>query len=712
MHQPYYADPVSQRARMPWVRLHAVHSYLDMIDVLERFPSIKVTFNITPVLIQQIEELAQGKMMDEHELISRTPVEELRDDQKIAILEGFFRANWETMIRPIPRYWELLQRRGKEPPATNHLAESTRLFSLQDYLDLQTLHNLVWCGFAARKRFPLIEELRVQGRDFTEEQRDQLLDIHREILRLILPLYRKAMERGQIEITTSPYFHPILPLIYNSDFAARCMPHVPLPTQFYAPEDALAQLQLAQAKHRATFGKEAQGVWPSEGSVCPELVPLFHQAGFQYFCTDEGILFHSLSLDPRWRSKASERGLLFRGWRVVHQDSEVLAVFRDRGLSDFIGFQAANNEPSQAVNFILHHLEQICSSYPSPSAVVCLALDGENAWENFRDQGEEFLQRLYEGLSLHTRLKTRTLGEYFSLFPPDEELRRLYTGSWIHSDFDIWIGDPEENKAWEWLRRTRAFLCNRAPRDSQEAAATEAAWMELYAAEGSDWFWWYGPDFVTDTKLAFDELFRTHLKNVYLLSGTNPPPYLDVSICAPVPVAAYTKPSAWVTPALSGKLEDFFEWVGAGFFNLRAQGSAMFLSNRIGQGLWFGFDRETFYLRLDLSMRPESVQVDFISPTTRRVTLEIPAGRPPSCRAEQSSDGVHFEPCDIPVKAAWEDFLVVAIPIPWLAWEPGKEVAFFVKLMEKGMVLERYPDHGALSFIAPTEDFEAAQWFV
>ncbi|VVM06089.1 hypothetical protein MAMC_00942 [Methylacidimicrobium cyclopophantes] len=711
MHQPDYVDRRSGKARMPWVRLHAVHSYLDMIEMVERFPGLKVAFNFTPVLLEQLVELGRGSVIDDCEAWSRIRAEDLTQGEKEKLLEHFFRANFDTLIRPLPRYWELLNRRGRIVNFQN-LSELTNLFSAQDYRDLQTLYNLAWCGFACFRAYPFLRELRAQGRDFTEEQKHQLLDLHREIVRTVLPRYRAAVERGQVEITTSPYSHPILPLLLDTNLARRSMPHVNLPPQFSAPEDVRSQLALAQEKMKEIFGTRARGIWPSEGSVAPELIPFFREAGFDYFFTDEAILFRSLDLDPRWRGKSVDHMALFQGWSVNWGGSSIAALFRERPLSDFIGFQASQNPPDQAANFLLHHFENICRAAASQETVVLIALDGENAWEAFPDGGEQFLTNLYHGITSHSRLCTVRPSDHFDRYPPKTELGALHTGSWINADFDIWIGDAEENRAWEWLGRTRQFLRRIAEDRTFPSEKLAAAMRSLFAAEGSDWFWWYGPDFSTDSDLLFDEIFRTHLRNVYLALGFSPPPYLDFPICAPTPPTPYATPRLYIHPQLTGRLDNFFDWVGAGTVDALVQQTAMFQSHRLGQKLYFGFDEEHFYLRLDLAAAPEEIEVEFLAPQFRRVTASVLPSGSWRVRTESSDDAVLFENADERGVAAWEDFFVLMVPIAALGWKERDAVSFFVRLLRDRLVLERYPERGTIDFFFPSKDFEARQWFV
>jgi alpha-amylase/alpha-mannosidase (GH57 family) len=713
MHQPYYVNPLTKKAKMPWVRLHAAKGYLDMIDLVTANPEVRVTFNFTPVLVRQIHELVNREVEDEWETLSRKPAANLDDLDRRLLVENFFKINWDTLVRPVPRYAELLAKRGASY-STDKVDAIARSFTEADFRDLQLLYNLQWCGFSAFRRYPALKEIRAKGRDFTEQDKQVVLDIHREILAMVLGEYRAAQDRGQIELTTTPYFHPIMPLVYDTNIARRCQPNSPLPSQFTAPDDVRAHLRLAQELHEKTFGRRARGLWPSEGSIAPEIVPLMAEAGIEYFCSDEGNLFKSLKHDLSWASRTVDHIELFQGWRVNAGGATIQALFRERPLSDFIGFDAARNETPRAVEHLVEHLKNIAQAAPSPRAVTPLILDGENAWEAFPDGGEAFLTSFYRALTSTRELRMRRMGDYFDEYPAQAETSYLHSGSWIRSDYDIWIGDPEENKGWEWLKETRHFLVERQKQGGVPADAAEKAWWEIYAAEGSDWFWWYGPDFTIDTDLLFDELFRTHLQNVYRLLGVEPPAHLEVPICLPSAELAYSKPLNLIAPDLSGDNEHFFDWLGAGELDLTRQATAMFQGDRIGQKLIYGFGPKSFYLRLDLSRPPESIIMRVLLPRPARITLRHGAnGQGPDVVFETSEDGIHFAPVPVgDLQVYWGRSLRIALPRPLLGIEPSHEFAFFLQLLEGGLQSERFPERGAIELAAPGVDFESEQWFV
>src|ERR1051325_726271 len=231
MHQPYYVDPLHHRAVMPWVRLHAVKGYWDMIRLLEDYPAVHASFNLTPVLVKQIQELVQGRIRDEWLDWSRLPAKDLNEEQRGHLLEHFFKINWENLIRPYPRYWQLLHKRGTEPHRVD-LRKSGRQWKEEELRDLQVWFNLAWCGYKACADFPELVELKRKGEAFSETDKETVLRVHQEILGRVLDKYSQAASRGQVELTTTPFFHPIMPLVYDSDFARRCMPHTPLPPRF------------------------------------------------------------------------------------------------------------------------------------------------------------------------------------------------------------------------------------------------------------------------------------------------------------------------------------------------------------------------------------------------------------------------------------------------------------------------------------------------
>jgi len=714
MHQPYYVDPLEEVAMMPWVRLHAVKGYLDMIDTARCLPEVKMSFNVTPVLLRQLLELGDRKVRDLWEEWARKPAADCTAEDRRHLLENFFKINPQTLVDPFPRYRQLLELRGREG-TPRQFKSALNVYTEQDIRDLQTWYNLAWCGFSARKRFPELDELIRKGRDFTEEEKNRVLDIHHEIVRLLPAVYREAMESGQIEITTTPFFHPIMPLVYDTDFGKRAMPGREFPSRFQAPDDVEAQLFLAQQQHERVFGEKARGLWPSEGSVAPELLPLFQKAGIEYFCTDEDILFRSLDSDPKRKGSVTDHLELFQPWWCEYEGAGCHALFRERPLSDFIGFNAARNSAEDAAGYLVHHLEHLADVIPNNNRVVTLALDGENAWEAFADGGEAFLRQVYEQLTRSNKCSTLRLGDVFQIpeTRPSARLHSLHTGSWISANFDIWIGDIEENTGWERIRETRAFLVREAQEGDHQPETLQQAWDAIYAAEGSDWFWWYGPDFQNDSDMLFDLLFRKHLQRVYLLLGQEPPPQLDISIQQEQEEPAALPPRDWIQPHVGGIMEGFYEWMGAGQYDASQQHTAMFQSDRRIQDLFYGFSRKWLYVRVDFKGDfPDEVLFEFSKPNPVRVRAFRKNG---DVRLLLEKDGEEKAtvPPETDFQISWDQRLEWGISFAALDFElPLAQIALRIYVHEDDLEVESVPERGVLEFPGPSDAFHLKNWFV
>jgi alpha-amylase/alpha-mannosidase (GH57 family) len=714
MHQPYYVDPIRGAALMPWVRLHATKGYLDMIWLADQFPEFRCTFNLTPVLLKQLQQLANDEVHDLwHELAAAAP-ETLTPAQKASLLEHFFKANWDNMVKPSPRYWALLHKRGLNTAKVNleHVAKS---FSDAELRDLQVWFNLAWFGYAAERLYPEITELKRKGGGFTEEDKQTVFAQQQDVLKNVPGYYKALAQRGQIEISTTPFFHPIMPLVYNTEFARRCMPGRELPPPFAHPEDVRAHLAMARDLHTQIFGAPPRGVWPSEGSACPELIPMLQELGFEWFATDEENLWRSLAVVHP--GKILDRGMLFQGWRAQFGDASACLAFRERSLSDFVGFTASRNDPHRAADFMMGQIEQIARGAHTSDPLCAVILDGENAWENFADGGQAFLRKLYQRLTTHSAIATTTFHDYFSAHPPSAQLSTLHTGSWIHGDFDIWIGDPEENRGWELLGQTRGFLQAKADRHEITPEQFKKAMQEIYAAEGSDWFWWYGGDFVTDNDLIFDELFRTHLQNVYRICGVPVPDVLKTNICRSEVAREIRKPTALVTPQIDGQITSYYEWAGAGVYEAVRSLGAMYRSERYIDAVHFGCDLTTFYLRVDFRKDVElppkvSLRVNLVDPTHRALVVSRLA--PDLDRAELwlTDPGSSYRKLIDVRLIKFDRILELGVPLADLGWNQREQASFFVQLLEQDVELERHPDIGALSLTVPNELFATENWWV
>ena len=494
---------------MPWVRLHGIKDYLDMVQILEKYPLIYQTFNLVPSLVEQIEDYTNRTVKDKSLELSYKPASMLTWQEKEFILKNFFSINKDKVISIHPRYYELYLKK-----------QAKKEFNAQDYLDLQVWLNLAWIDPYFRQNSPELKNIVNKARFFSEEEKQMVLDKQIDILEDILPAYKNFMANGQIELTVSPYYHPILPLLYNTKIAKEANLKTSLPNvNFIYPQDAQAQINEAVRFYQSRFESLPGGMWPSEESVSEHILPFIIQAGINWIVTDEAILFKSL------KKKRRDTALLYQPHLLKRSDGILNIVFRDRNLSDLIGFVYHSWKTETAVEDFMKHLENIAQAFKNEDALIVVAMDGENAWEYYVNDGHDFLELLYQRLSEAKFVKTVTISQYLKMRPPSLEIKRLAAGSWIYADFSKWISNPYKNLAWEWLSEARKQL--EEYREQSTDNRLDLAWKQIYILEGSDWFWWYGED-----HLDFDRLFRMHLSNFYTIIGKDAPDYLKTPLIA------------------------------------------------------------------------------------------------------------------------------------------------------------------------------------
>lgn len=722
MHQPYYKDPFKGEYILPWVRLHGIKDYFDMVSILRNFPEIHQTFNLVPSLIEQIEDYSKNRASDRFMRHTLVPADSLNTEEKVFILDNFFLAHWDNMIKVYPRYHELLSKRGYYV-SKKELENVSRYFLPQDFLDLQVWFNLCWFDPLFRENDKFLLELIRKGKDYSEEEKLLLTEKQIEVLGLIIPEYKSIEEKGQIEISTSPYFHPILPLLYDTNSATMALPGIRLPHErFSHPEDAEEQIKRAVIYHERIFGKRPKGMWPSEGSVSNDILPLIAKEGIEWIASDEGVLSGSLgiSFDKDFSGIKKNPEILYKAY-----DAGNLSVaFRDHTLSDLIGFVYSKWDPKNAVeDFIarLHKIRKSLSRSPEHH-IVPIILDGENAWEHYRNDGRPFLLYLYERLSREPLLKTVTMGEYLREYPPGDRIKKLFSGSWINKNFAIWIGHDEDNTAWDLLSMTRKSLVEfEDSSSSSDKERLEDAWREIYIAEGSDWCWWYGDEHSTENAEEFDELFRSNLKKVYKLIGKEIPPELLISVIREdrrfKPTVELT---AFISPVIDGEVTNYFEWLSAACLDVSKMGGAMHRVERIISHIYYGFDLKNLFLRLDTSRTlkdPKVSQVTFNIRFLKPVSITVEINCSPSegtVRAEMLKEtGSHERKVIGKISTiAAHDIIEIALPFSSLNLKEKDEVAFIVVVKRDDAELEKWPYKGYISFNVPTPDFEAIMWQV
>jgi alpha-amylase/alpha-mannosidase (GH57 family) len=723
MHQPLYQDLATGEHILPWVRLHALKDYWGMVALLREFPSVRVTFNLVPSLLVQLEAFAREEARDRHLELGLKRAETLTDDERAFCIENFFHAHAPRMIAPYPRYAELLARRDAAGVGLSARVQAPQ-FSVDDIRDLQVWHKLVWIDAAYFESDDRVRALVDKGRGFSEADKATLRVIELELLRNVVPEYRDASARGQVELSTSPFYHPILPLLCDTDVYLRTHPDSRMPREpFRHPEDATEQLTRASALHERLFGARPVGLWPSEGAVSDAMVPLVARAGFRWMATDEAILARTTgqAITRDGNGHVEQPDVLYRPYSVGSPGAAVACGFRDHTLSDLIGFTYAGWSAEFAAEDFVQRLVEAGDRYAwrtgGGEATIFVILDGENAWEYYEGQGRPFLRALYRQLGGHPRLQTVTMAE--ACAAPQQTLPSIFPGSWINGDFYIWIGHPDDHRAWSQLVDARRTLEGASPGVSEAARAR--AREEMLIAEGSDWFWWYGDDHSSSHDLEFDELFRRHVRNIYrALEEPVPEELFVTNITTQVTEASVHQPTGFVHPVVDGNVTSYFEWVGAGCVDGISAGGAMHQVAGPPAGLAhieFGFDLEHAYVRID-GTRPMAslletgleVMVRFLKPAGLRVTLASRAGATRAWVQRREAGGAWRVDDRAGVVAVVDRIAELQIPFALLGVRATDAVAFLVVLMRGSTELEHHPRNQPIEFLVPDRRFLARNW--
>ena len=610
MHQPLYKDLATGEYRLPWTRMHALKDYYGMAKILEEFPNIHQTFNLVPSLIIQIDDYATGNALDPFLDCATKPAQDLTEAEQEFILRYFFQANASRLIYRYSRYGELYdawQKSGGNPQ------RARRIFGDQDLRDLQVLSQLAWFDEEFQAHDPDIQALVAKERNYSLQDQALMVLKQREILARVVPVYKELAARGQIEISTTPFYHPILPLLCDSSIAAVSHPGVSLPSRFRYPDDARWQLQNARDFIQREFGRAPVGLWPSEGSVSDEALTIAAEAGFEWAASDNGVLAQTLH-------KTAGPDLTYHSYLWRQQHRQIRMIFRDHYLSDLIGFDYAKMGAAEAAG---HFLDRIrANSQGAGDVLVPIILDGENAWEYYYHNGRPFLRELYRRIGETTGMAALTVSEALKLDQP-RPLDHVAPGSWINANFDVWIGAQEDNRAWEYLLRARQKydeIGSSVPEENRRLAHEE-----LMIAEGSDWCWWYGPEHQSENRREFDTLFRQHLSNVYRALKLVPPDELSRPILTMQAKDFHQAPTNTVRPVIDGEITSYFEWMGAGHYQPDARPGAMHGQRSLVRDFYYGLDSHNLYLRLDFEGNPEFMKVELRTPQDTVSLLENPA---------------------------------------------------------------------------------------
>jgi len=631
-HQPCYRDLLTGKLHMPWVRLHGLKDYTGMANLLAEFPGIRCTANFSGVLLDQLDAYVEGAtdtMMD----LTLVPAGELTEDQRSAILGTFFLAHPESVIGRYPRYRELLEAH-----------RAGRLFRDQDFRDLQVLATLAWfhptCDAAAG--------LRKKGRGFEEKDKAELAEAVRGTLAAIVPKWRALGER--VELSVSPHYHPIVPLLCDFASAREAIPGLPLPDAPSFRSEAEVQVRRALEAGERRFGRRPRGIWPSEGSVSDEACALFSRFGASWAATDQALA----------------------GAAGVRRLNGLCLAFRDAELSNLVSFTYKGLDPEEAARDFARRLE----GREGPVPVI---LDGENPWEHYPDGGVPFLRALFRTLTEHPRIRTAAIGE----LEPTGELGRLVAGSWINRNFGVWIGHPEDRRAWELLGKARAEL---------EGRPEGPAWECLRAAEGSDWYWWFGEDFSSAQDMEFDALFRRHVANVYRALGRPVPDELHRPVKQVRAGAAARPPRRLLSVKLDGRPSHYFEWDAAGVYDMGREYGAVAGGSAFLREIRYGFDLGRLFVRMDFRRGADGRGI--LAAGRLRVLVTRP------------------RPAEVPLEGVVDEIFEAAVPFSTLGLRPGEDAEFFLEFERPGGLPVRIPTLAPLAFRVPASDYETVHWQV
>ncbi|UCG37666.1 MAG: hypothetical protein JSV00_05495 [bacterium] len=699
MHQPCYRNSFDGTSVMPLTFLHATKDYYDMLRLARGRDGIRTTFNLVPSLMDQIAGSADHES-DVFLKILMKPVEDLDEDEIALLFDFLFIGSVRHQILPLRRYYQLYDRWERH----GALAGAASLFSVQEILDIQVLFLLAWTGTVIRQEEPMIRALLRKGQQFKQQEKEDLVHLLLARVKEIIPAYRQAQEAGDIEITTTPYYDPILPLLRDFSSARAVEKDLPLPVFCRGlQEDAPVHVEKALAMYRDTFGIQCRGMWPSEGAVSEGTLALMASHGVLYAGSDEQVLFHSLhAANP---VKGDRRMDLYRPWKLGTPGGEISIFFRDRGLSDLIGFTYQRMDAAEAVKHFLARVHDIRKALKTEEGIVSVILDGENAWEHYPGNAREFLDRFYDAVAGDEAIEMVTMSqalESAQALP----LESVVPGSWIGGRLSTWVGHQEKNRAWEMVCRARSNL---GPFLADEGKKNRPKVLEqLLIAEGSDWYWWFGDDHFTTLADRFDELFRLHLINAYRYAELEVPAELLEPIKRKRVRGHIETPKDRIQPDFYGRVSHYFEWLSAGRFDLDFDQGAMHKSDPVLRELRYGFDSENLYLRLDTEgdflRRAEDMRlvIEAVAPLKRSFTFRITAGNMEI-----------MEPADLEagLLGAAGRVAEVRVPLKILEAGPGREILLSFSLWKGPDPIEKAPLFSLVKITVP-EDYDLEYWIV
>ena len=595
MHQPVYE--LEGTYLMPWVRLHAVKDYLDMALVLEKFPKLKLNFNIVPALLDSIIDYTENGYHDIHSELSVADTENLTDEEKAFILNNFFSSKFETMIYRSETYRNLYQKRFAKDVA------DIEDFSAEELSDLMALFNLVWIDSVHYDRYPRLKELWAKQSGYTREDRIEIIGIQKQIIREIIPAYKKYIQTGRIELTTSPYYHAILPILFDVKTSIKSVSTTEgLPQALGMADDAKFQIRSALDRIEEVFGVRPKGIWPPELCLGPKTLNYLAKEGIEWTISDEGILSDSINFEfvRDFKGNLNDPYHLLKVYNYETKDSSIDIIFRDRSIPNLINFEYAGVNSDMAAGDLYEKIKMIQNKLlvsPDDTHLLTIASDCENCWENYQNDGRDFLDNIYTMIENDETLETVLISDYIETDKHKKTLKKIYSGSWIDKTFQYWIGESEKNKAWAYLKQTKDDF-DAYVKTHKDDENIKYARREILIAEGSDWFWWYGEPNNSGQDFVFDYMFRERLKNVYVILGLKYPDYLDKTLITAIEMP-FKYPKRSITPRMDGLVQSYDDWYNSGSISMLD--GPVYRENKNVDKINFGCDKDNIYFRLHIN---------------------------------------------------------------------------------------------------------------
>jgi alpha-amylase/alpha-mannosidase (GH57 family) len=527
MHQPEYRNLKTGEYQLPWTYLHVIKDYVDMVAHLEAEPKAKAVVNFAPILLEQIEDYTKqinGYLHDRiaikdgllSALVSPTIPADI--ETRLGLIKDCMRANRERQINRYPAFQRLIEM--AEWLKNHH--DGINYVNSQFITDILVWYHLAWMGETVKLSDSRIKRLIAQGSEYTLHDRVELLEIIGEIHTNLLGRYKSLAKKGRIELSVTPYAHPIMPLMLDIKSAHEAMPNAPLPAlSIYSGGEKRVRWHLKKGieTFERFFGMTPKGCWPSEGSVSKQTLEILSDFGFDWAASGGNVLGNSL------HQSGSSGEDVHHPFKV--EGTDIACFFRDDGLSDLIGFEYSKWHADDAVMNLIGHLENVAAS--GKDKVVSIIMDGENAWEYFPANGYYFLNALYAKLSQHPQIELTTFSECLAAKVEVKPLKKLVAGSWVYGTFSTWIGDVDKNRGWDMLGDAKWSFDKVVTTGRLTPEQLQAAEIQLAVCEGSDWFWWFGDYNPSAAVSDFERQFRLNLTNLYNLLGCAPPSYLELT---------------------------------------------------------------------------------------------------------------------------------------------------------------------------------------